>query len=215
MIRTTTDELRAAYTTMADSYDDLIPDTRFEARIDLAIVRHFLDLVGTGRSASILDAGCGAGRMMSYLERRDPTLDLTGVDLAPGMVARARSRHPTRQILEAELAALPFADEQFDGLFSWYSIIHTPTTELPRVVHELARVLRGGGSLLLGFHAGTGERIARQAYGHDIELRVQLHDPGDVREVLSTGGFEVGALLDRAARPQEKNAQGFLVATRT
>lgn len=44
---------------------------------------------------------------------------------------------------------------------------------------------------------------------------MQLHDPGDVREVLSTGGFEVGALLDRAARPQEKNAQGFLVATRT
>jgi hypothetical protein len=44
---------------------------------------------------------------------------------------------------------------------------------------------------------------------------VQLHDPGEVREVLSTGGFEVGALLGRAARPLEKNAQAFLVATRT
>jgi ubiquinone/menaquinone biosynthesis C-methylase UbiE len=215
VIRTTRDELRAAYTTVADSYDDLIPDTRFEAPIDLALVRHFLDLVGTGRSASILDAGCGAGRMMSYLERLDPTLDLTGADLAPGMVARARSRHPTRQIHEAELAVLPFADGQFDGLLSWYSIIHTPSTELPRVVAELARVLRLGGSLLVGFHAGTGERIARQAYGHEIQLRVQLHDPGEVRDVLSAGGFEVVAVLDRAARSVEKNAQGFLVAIRT
>jgi ubiquinone/menaquinone biosynthesis C-methylase UbiE len=131
------------------------------------------------------------------------------------MVARARSRHRTRQIHEAELAALPFADGQFDGLLSWYSIIHTPSTELPQVVHELARVLRVGASLLLGFHAGTGERVARQAYGHDIELRVQLHDPGEVRDVLSAGGFEVVARLDRSARPLEKNAQGFLVASRT
>ena len=44
MIRPTRDELRAAYTTVADSYDDLIPNTRFEAPIDLAMVRHFLQL---------------------------------------------------------------------------------------------------------------------------------------------------------------------------
>jgi hypothetical protein len=49
------------------------------------------------------------------------------------MVARARSQHPTRQIHEAELDALPFADGRFDGLLSLYSIIHTPSTGLPRV----------------------------------------------------------------------------------
>ena len=76
-------------------------------------------------------------------------------------------------------------------------------------------MLRVEGSLLLGFHAGSGTRIARQAYGHDIELHVQLHDPGEVRDIVTAGGFEVRARLDRSARPVEKNAQGFLVATRT
>ena len=214
-MRTRLDEIRAVYSTVARSYDDLIPDTRFEAPIDLAMVQHFLDQVGTGRSASVLDAGCGAGRMMGYLATLDPTLHLTGVDLAPGMVARARTNQPTRQIRESPLSVLPFSTEQFDGLLSWYSIIHMPTVELPRVVDEFRRVLRVEGSLLLGFHAGAGERIARQAYGHDIELHVQLHDPGEVREIVTAGGFEVRARLDRSARPIEKNAQGFLVATRT
>ncbi len=135
-MRARLDEIRAVYSTVAHSYDDLIPDTRFEAPIDLAMVQHFLDQVGTGRSASVLDAGCGAGRMMGYLETLDPTLHLTGVDLAPGMVARAR-------------------------------------------------------------------------------LQGRLHDPSEVTEIVTAGGFEVRARLDRSARPIEKNAQGFLVATRT
>lgn len=215
MIRAKTDELRTIYTTVAQSYDDIIPDTRFEAPIDLAMVQHFLDQVGRGRSASILDAGCGAGRMLAYLETLDPTLHLTGVDLAPGMVAQARANQPTLQIHEAELAALPFPADQLDGVLSWYSIIHTPPAELPRVVDELKRVLRPRGSLLLGFHAGSGARMAQRAYGHDVELRVQLHDPGEIRAILTAGGFEVRALLDRSARPIEKNAQGFVLATRT
>jgi hypothetical protein len=49
VIRPTRDELRAACTTVADSYDDLIPGTRFEAPIDLAMVRHFLQLERNAR----------------------------------------------------------------------------------------------------------------------------------------------------------------------
>lgn len=209
------EQIRTAYDSVAASYSELLSDTSFEAEIDLAMIQHFLGRLVVQRSAHVLDAGCGAGRMLTYLEQLDPSLHLTGVDLAPSMVGHARARHPTRRIEEGDLAALPFGGAEFDGLLSWYSIIHTFAPELPRVVEEFRRVIRPGGLLLVAFHSGTGERVVERAYGHDVELRVQLHNVQHVDETLTAGGFEVGARLDRLARPGERNSQGFLLATRT
>lgn len=211
---TATDQTRTAYSTIATTYDELVGDTSFEAPIDLAMIQHFLSQVGVDRGAHLLDAGCGAGRMLTYLEQLDPSLQLTGIDLAPGMVRQARRNHPTRRIDEAALAALPHDDAHFDGVLSWYSIIHTPAAELACVVSEFGRVLRPGGLLLLGFHAGSGQRIAQRAYGHDVALRIQLHDVHHMQDALTAGGFEVQVQLERGARPVEHNPQGFLLTTR-
>jgi ubiquinone/menaquinone biosynthesis C-methylase UbiE len=208
------DQTRNVYTTVAANYAELLTDTRYEAAVDLAMVQHFLGQEGVGHGAEVLDAGCGAGRMLSHLEQLDPSLRLTGMDLAPGMVHRARLRHPHLQIVEGDLVALPFEDERFEGVLSWYSIIHLPKAELPSVFSECRRVLRPGGSLLLGFHAGSGERAVHHAYGHDVDFVVQLHDVQLVSEALVAGGFALVARLERAARGLEKNAQGFVLATR-
>lgn len=214
MDRAALDQTRQAYSEVAASYVERVGDTSFEPALDLAMVGHFLAGVGVGRDAEVLDAGCGAGRMLTYLEQLDSSLDLTGADLAPGMVDQARARHPSRRIVEADLAALPFEAEQFDGVLSWYSIVHTPTPDVAPIAAELGRVLRPGGSVLLGFHAGSGVRVARQIYGHDIDLRVQLHQVDQVAETLAAAGFEVVARLERAAGAVEKNAQGFVLAAR-
>ncbi len=209
-----TAQVRAAYSAVAETYDRLLPDVSFEAAVDLSMVAHFLVQVGAGRGADLLDAGCGTGRMMTYLERLDPSLHLTGSDLSPAMVARARAHHPTRRIDEADLAALPYGEATFDGVLGWYAIIHAPAAGLSGIVAELRRVLRPGGALLLGFHAGSGQRLAHRAYGHDVALTVYLHESSAVADALIAGGFEVGARLERAARPGEKNPQGFLLAVR-
>lgn len=40
------------------------------------------------------------------------------------------------------ITALPFPDDSFDGLFYWYSTIHTPNGELGTVFAEARRALR-------------------------------------------------------------------------
>lgn len=205
---------QAAYTTIADSYHQLLSDVSFEATIDLAMMQHFVERVGFHRNAELLDAGCGTGRMMTHLSQLDPSLQITGIDFAHGMVDRARLDHPDRQIDQAALTSLPFEAARFDGVLCWYSIIHTCGAELGGLVAELARVLRPQGSLLLAFHTGSGQRVARRVYGHDVDLTVQLHDVQQVSRILTDSGFTVQAALERAARSNEKNAQGFLLATR-
>ncbi|GAA4834271.1 class I SAM-dependent methyltransferase [Luteimicrobium xylanilyticum] len=198
---------------MAEAYARVLPDASFEASIDLAMIDRFLDEVGSG--ACVLDAGCGTGRMFSYLVARDPALRIAGADASEGMLAQARVAHPDVPLVVADLGSLPYEDEELDGILAWYSIIHTTPSELVGVLAELGRVLRPGGALLVGHQAGGGQRReSRRAYGHDVELWSYLHDPSAVCDALTAAGFVVDTRLERAPRPSERHSQAFELATR-
>ncbi|KRA25778.1 hypothetical protein ASD65_16115 [Microbacterium sp. Root61] len=139
-----TAQTRDAYDVVAAKYAQLLPDTRYEADLDLAMIGHFVQQLGG--PAAVLDAGCGTGRMIGHLHSLGGDLTVTGVDLSPAMLDRARAAHPDTVLLEGELARLPVDDAQFDGVLAWYSIIHTPPHDLDAAFSEFFRVLRPVGS---------------------------------------------------------------------
>ncbi|MDL9977897.1 class I SAM-dependent methyltransferase [Microbacterium sp. ASV49] len=204
-------DAKSAYDLVAASYAEIIPDTRYESALDLEMVELFAELVGEGR---ILDAGCGTGRMTAHLLARHPSLSLVGSDLSPEMLRQARLAVPDVEFVEGDLAALPFDDASFDGILVWYSTIHTPDEGLPTVFAELRRVVRDGGAVLLGFQAGSGERLIEQAYGHDgLDLVAYLREVDAVAGGLADAGFVVHTKLERGPRGEfEKRPQGFVLA---
>jgi ubiquinone/menaquinone biosynthesis C-methylase UbiE/uncharacterized protein YbaR (Trm112 family) len=78
-----------------------------------------------GARLRILEVGVGAGANLPLLERdlpRDLDVELWGLDLSDGMLARCRrllARHDGRpmRLLVADAHALPFADASFDRVF--------------------------------------------------------------------------------------------------
>jgi ubiquinone/menaquinone biosynthesis C-methylase UbiE len=206
-------EIGDAYDVVAESYAQLLADTAYEAPLDLAMVRHFIAELGETSGARLLDAGCGAGRMITFVDAI-ASFDIEGVDVSSRMVEQARRAHPTRTFSIADLKDLPYKDAHFDGVLSWYSIIHTPPTELASVLSELHRVLRPGGYALFGFQAGAGERIIRHAYGHDVTLHAQLYDDIAVQDALEDVGFAVATRLRRGPRATEAHPQAFVLARR-
>ncbi len=86
---------RTAFNSVASDYATIIPDTSFEAPLDLAIGNEFVNEVATRPAAKVLDAGCGAGRMMTYLQSQTPSLEVLGIDRSAKIVALAQSAHPT------------------------------------------------------------------------------------------------------------------------
>ncbi|WP_062516010.1 class I SAM-dependent DNA methyltransferase [Demequina gelatinilytica] len=201
---------RAGYDTVAEAYAAALPDLGFEAELDLAMIDRWVSMLPV--AACVLDAGCGTGRMLPHLRERDPGMVLAGVDLSAGMLAQARGRDAAAQLAVGELAALPYADGNLDGVLAWYSIIHTPSRDLPRVCAELRRVLRPGGALLLGFQAGTGSRRIARAYGLEVDLTAFLHEVRDVAGTLESAGFALDTALDRGPRASEEHRQGFVIA---
>ena len=205
--------VRDAYDTVAEDYAAHFPDTRAEARLDLAMVDAFADTVTSGDQPRVLDAGCGAGRMSRYLADRGCLVE--GVDLSPGMVAMARRDHPDLVFTVASLTDLPYPDDQFAGVLLWYSIIHTPPAGQARIFAEVSRVLRPGGQVLVGFQYGEGSRDVSAAYrrlGHHVRLERHLFTADDVAARLEAVGLREVCRLVRRAQGSERDDQAVLLA---
>jgi SAM-dependent methyltransferase len=102
---------------------------------------------------SVLEVGCGPGRLAVALAER--SLAVTGLDLDPAMIERARS-NAGRASLPGELvprfilgdvASLPFADASFDVVVSTLSMHHWD--DATAGLAEIGRVLRPGGRALV------------------------------------------------------------------
>jgi SAM-dependent methyltransferase len=103
--------------------------------------------------ARVLEVGCGPGHLSIRLARHG--LEVTGLDLDPAMIARARAntdragnrggRRPS--FLVGDVAALAFPDRSFDLVVSTLSMHHwaDPTAGLT----EIGRVLRPGARALI------------------------------------------------------------------
>ena len=103
---------------------------------------------------SVLDAGCGTGRVAIELHRRG--LDVVGVDLDPSMLARARAKSPDVEWVHADLVDVDLG-RRFEvvALAGNVMIYLEPGTE-GAVVANLARHLEPGGALVAGFELQPG-----------------------------------------------------------
>jgi SAM-dependent methyltransferase len=94
-----------------------------------------------------LDVACGTGAIALRASRRGA--DVTGVDLAPALVARAREL-AAEQGLDVEFDVgdceeLPYGNADFDVVSSTFGVMFAPDHK--RAAHELGRVCRPGGRL--------------------------------------------------------------------
>jgi ubiquinone/menaquinone biosynthesis C-methylase UbiE len=130
-------------------YDWLFPSVFYQA-----IHTRLLEYVQLPLQPQVLDLGCGTGRLLKRLATQIPDLEGTGLDLSGEMLHQARlaSRHypqlrPRLRFVQGNAEALPFADQQFDAVFSTMSFLHYPHP-LP-VLAEVRRVLRPQGRFYL------------------------------------------------------------------
>ena len=174
------------------------------------------DLVMRFGPGSVLDAGCGTGRVARELAHRG--VDVVGVDLDPEMLATARRRTSELVWVEADLATFDLG-RVFDLVVAAGNvmILLTPGTE-PAVLANLARHLRPGGVLVAGFQIRAGnltladydafadaagftlaDRWAtwdREPWGPDSGYAVSVHrlgsdQPSDMRRPASTAMSDI------------------------
>lgn len=97
--------------------------------------------------ASVLDVGCGTGRLLRQAHTYWPEAQLIGVDPANGMIEMAKRLTPNATFLTGMAEALPLQDASVDLALSTISFHHWQ--DQAAGIREIARVLRPGGYFLL------------------------------------------------------------------
>ncbi|HET7204624.1 MAG TPA: class I SAM-dependent methyltransferase [Steroidobacteraceae bacterium] len=142
-----------AYELWADTYA-AEPHNPLMAAEQKAIVELLPEVSGR----RVLDLACGTGRY-SRLAAAAHAAEIIALDLSPAMLRRVTAGV---RVL-ASMERLPFANGSFDVVISGLALGHTP--DLDRWMHEAARVLRPGGTLLYSdFHPEASQRGLRRTF---------------------------------------------------
>jgi SAM-dependent methyltransferase len=154
-----------------------------------------------------LDVGCGEGRLARAL--RELGHDVVGVESSPALARAAKEADPSFEVHVADAAAMPLPDNHVDLAIASLSLMNMD--DMPRVVGEIARVLRPEGRLCFSVlhpinsqgDAGAGY-FETVRYTEELErdgARMTLHDThrplGDYFGALQSAGF----LVERVVEP--------------
>jgi SAM-dependent methyltransferase len=132
--------------------------------------------------AEVLDAGCGTGGLLHKLQRRRPSLRLSGVDVSPVACDLAR-RKTGLPIEQASVAALPFGNEEFDLVVS--SDVLCMLDEPSAALGEFRRCLRPGGILVVNLPAYE----ALRSYHDEATDTKHRFTAGELIPLLRYSGF--------------------------
>lgn len=141
-----TSDVRHAYRRWAPVYDNTFGKfVEAAARTVTARANRF--------SGRLLEAGVGTGLALPHY---GPKLTVTGIDLSPDMLQRARERvmragqSNIEALLEMDATALDFPDGRFDVAVAMF--VMTVVPDPAKAMREIARVTKPGGSVLICNH---------------------------------------------------------------
>lgn len=180
---------RHIYDRIAGFYDIL--DLPFERRRYAPIRPQLFD----GLNGAILDAGVGTGRNMPFYP---DGADVTGIDLSPRMLARARQRRD-RLGVAVELHAMDvrqtgFANDHFDhAVATFLFCVLDPADQMP-ALRELGRICKPGGTVRLleyTYSADPGHRFVMRLWAPWVNFAYGAGFDRDTERYVAEAGLSL------------------------
>ena len=199
---TTDVDARTGYRSWSHTYDEAGNPI---VGLEEPVVWSLLEKSARGRA---LDAACGTGRHARRLVELGH--DVTGIDLTPEMLGRARSTVPGAQFIEADLSHLPARDGEFHLVVCGLALAHV--IDLHAAVAELGRVLADDGCLVasvlhpfqafLGWHAPFEDEEGRRRF-----VREHTHTHADYLSAMRAANLVVTECFEPTLSAEAVNAK--------
>ncbi|MHA1910617.1 MAG: class I SAM-dependent methyltransferase [Candidatus Kariarchaeaceae archaeon] len=133
------------YDKMAEKYLAFRNSEQDECELLPEFIEKVQALTSNGK---VLDAGCGSG--IPYTDKLSQYFDVIGIDISEKQISIAKRLVPKAKFFAKDMLNLDFPDEFFDGIISYYAIIHVPREEHFEILTNFNRMLKKGGLMLLG-----------------------------------------------------------------
>lgn len=184
--------VRSVWNERAGSWDEM-SEANAVAPDRAADLERTIAALNAGPGDRILDAGCGTGQYA--LAFAEIGLDVTAVDLAPEMIARARKHGQERKLSVAwrieQVADLSDPDASYDAVHARVVLQFVPN--IPAALAELRRVLKPGGRMLASV-PGALSPIYSRSWRRHVEpeaMGSNFVTPWELEEILVTLGWTI------------------------
>lgn len=137
--------------------------------------------------AKVLDAGCGSGYPVSQFLSQ--YFQITGVDFAEEQIRLAKTNLPESTFVSGDLTKMPFKEDVFDALVSYYAIIHVPRQQHSTLLIDFHRILKTGGLALLCL--GIGDLPEDTADYLGTEMLWSHYDKETNLRMMKQSGFSL------------------------
>lgn len=145
------------FTEVAPRYDIITRLLSFGR--DAAWKRAMVQWLPSRAAPVCVDIACGTGDLVGLLLERYPGAKVTGIDLTPAMLERARRRFPGVAFVQGDMGRLAARDGSVDVMTGGYALRNAP--DLEALFREVGRVLKPGGTAaFLDFSRPDGRRAA-------------------------------------------------------
>lgn len=159
----------------------------------------------------VLELGFGTGNsVIDLIEAAGESGHVWGIDVSPGMLKVASKKIASKgfedrvDLCVGDARKLPYGDDQFDAVFTSFTLELFPLDDIPAVLSEVARVLKPGGRLGVVSMATVkeGERASElektyiwmhQHFPHIVDCQ-----PIDVVRLVSEAGLKIEDEIEMA-----------------
>lgn len=154
---------------IAGNYD-LFYHTPAGKKIDSLEKQAIAGFLAQTSGKKILELGCGTGHWTQFMAELG--FEVTAMDISEPMLAIARNKNISNaQFLQADATCLPLAKESFDTIVAITMLEFT--NAVPQTLEEIYRVLKTGGTLILGClnsHSELGKSKDKDATFRDAHF---------------------------------------------
>ena len=104
-----------------------------------------------GENIIVLDLGCGTGLELDYYYKINPSAKVTGIDLAPGMLAVLKKKFSDKDItlIQGSYFDIPFGESYYDAVVSVESLHHFAEDEKTSLYSKIYKTLKTNGYFIL------------------------------------------------------------------
>lgn len=148
------------------------------------------------KDKKVLDIGCGNGRLSLEVLNRTGARQLIGIDLDEKAIAKAKLINDKRlSFFVSDASNLSFENESFDIIFC--NIAFQQFLDKEKAIHEMNRVLRNGGEVIINFIEEKSEvvkeivRIMKDSFDIELNKKGSKISRQEFEDIAKLSGFKI------------------------
>jgi ubiquinone/menaquinone biosynthesis C-methylase UbiE len=162
--------------------------------------------VSIEKDYTILDVGCGGGRTLSKLAESATQGKVYGIDYSEESVAVSKRTNARWidtgrvEVRQGSVSQLPFEDGMFDLATAVETHFWWPN--LPADMHEVFRVVKAGGKLIViaEVYKGANTKVAKLAEKYASRTGMTLLNVDEHRELFANAGYSDVQVVEERSR---------------